>query len=62
MDTGCKHLHSATSLILAQPNFHYPIPTSFETSSTWPHGLGVCGATKEQGLESHDVKVLGTVN
>ena len=36
---------TTTSLTLAQPNFHYPIPTSFETSSTWPHGLGVCGAT-----------------
>ena len=28
-------------------NIHYPIPASFETSSTCPHGLGVCGATKE---------------
>ena len=28
--------HHATSLTLAQPNFHYPIPTSFELTQRGP--------------------------
>ena len=30
------HTHHATSLILAQPNFHYPIPASFELTQRGP--------------------------
>ena len=38
------NIHKTTSLILAQPNFHYPIPTSFELTQRGPTDW-VCGAT-----------------
>ena len=38
--------HHATSLTLAQPNFHYPIPTSFELTQRGPTDW-VCGATNK---------------
>ena len=46
MVVGHGHHHHATSLTLAQPNFHYPIPTSFELTQRGPTDW-VCGATNQ---------------